>query len=140
MRVAILLSSLAVMCVACGIGTNSSTIPSISIATNNACGTGITTNSCTLTITYSTGGNSGLAFGGPICSSVVGTSSSTTCAISTYTFNFNNCSIVSSTNQQTCTVPVTYNGSGTPPSISENVQFTLSTATSNTISLGTGSN
>ena len=136
-----LLLSMAVLCVSCGVGTTSQpTISAVQSSGVGTCGTGITATSCTISITYNSNNNTNLAFT-PICSNVVGGSSASAC-VGTYSVNFSSCPINNSNNQNTCTVTINYTGSGTPPTTSEYIAFTLgsSVPSSPSIALGTGPN
>ncbi len=96
--------------------------PTISATTSGVCQPMTAADTCSITLTYNTGGQSGLRF------TVTGNSSPQ------FTLNgLNSCSTTNTSNTQSCIVNVTYNPA--PGNITEDLVFALGSAKSNAITI-----
>jgi len=98
--------------------------PTISATTSGVCQPMTAADTCSITLTYNTGGQSGLIF------------SISSGNIPSNYFNLdglNNCSTTNTSNTQSCIVNVTYNPA--PGNITEDLVFALGSAKSNAITI-----
>ena len=102
--------------------------PTISATTSGVCQSMTTAGTCSITLTYNTGGQSGL---------IISTSSG-----NTYPNNFvltgvigSNCPTTNTSNTQSCIVTVTYTPPTPPNNITEDLVFALGSAKSNAITI-----
>lgn len=110
------------LCAACGIGANNGN-PSISASQTSGC-SNIKNNTCTITLNYNTGGQSGLTIGiqynGPSYPQE-------------FIMNIESCSVINQNQNQVCAFPVTFGqGAG---GHTQNMTFTLGSAQSNQVSV-----
>ncbi|MFN8769913.1 MAG: hypothetical protein ACK5WP_03495 [Neisseriaceae bacterium] len=113
------------ICTACGLGaaTNNGN-QMISAATSGSCNY-IQSGSCNITLTYNTGGASGLS---------IGIQYNGTSYPQEFQINMESCVVINQAYNQTCNVPVKYIGNGSGGH-TQNMIFSLGNAQSNQVSV-----